>query len=119
MHTTEERFEGVDADVKPSPYEEDVAEHEGGETSGRFPLQCRYVFVTYNQSRVMDHLVFYDCLQRSIGKRMPYIGNGELAKVQFYGARELHADGKPHYHVMMAFGKRALARRTCKLGSHD
>ncbi|KAH6617421.1 hypothetical protein F5144DRAFT_392173 [Chaetomium tenue] len=37
---------------------------------------------------------------------MCYIGDGQTAGVRFYGARELHATGEPHYHVLMAFEKR-------------
>jgi hypothetical protein len=83
----------------------DCEEYERSATSGVFRLQGKYVFVTYNRSRVMDHLEFYRLLQDSIRPRMPHVGAGRQAGVKFYGAREWHETGEPHYHVVMAFDK--------------
>jgi hypothetical protein len=49
-------------------------------------------FVTWSQSRIHDHQVFH-------GKLMTMVPKGS----QVFGTKELHGDGKPHYHAVMRF----------------
>lgn len=83
------------------------AAYERSDTEGRFELQGSYVFVTYNRSRVDDHELFERLLRESIAPRLPLLDTdtGVRATLQVYGARELHQDGTPHYHVLMRFEK--------------
>ncbi|KAH8203902.1 hypothetical protein TruAng_001966 [Truncatella angustata] len=70
-----------------------------------FLFQGKMVWLTYNQSCVTDHLKFYEYLRTWMEQWMPRMSsdNNRRSKVEIFGARELHADGHPHYHVVMRF----------------
>lgn len=57
-----------------------------------FFLRAKVCFVTWCRSEFDDHTEFYEVLR----ERMP-VGT------RLFGCKELHRDGKPHYHVSMRF----------------
>lgn len=69
----------------------------------KFLLHGTMALVSYLRSNVEDHMVFYEALV----KRLHEISSpsnpatGEKLGFQVYGAQERHADGTPHYHVVI------------------
>jgi len=61
----------------------------------KFKLNGLYCFVTWSQSKIDDHMEFYEKLKELLP---------EGAKV--YGGKELHADGRPHYHAVIRFRRK-------------
>ncbi|KAH6653156.1 hypothetical protein BKA67DRAFT_568729 [Truncatella angustata] len=55
-----------------------------------------------------DHKEFYEYLRVHLEAQMPPVsGDGsERDKVEIFGAKELHEDGNPHYHVLIRFEHR-------------
>lgn len=64
-----------------------------------FQLRTRVCFVTWNRSQVQDHVEFHEMLR----DRLP-------AGTQLFGGQERHADGAPHYHVVIRFPRRIYWR---------
>ena len=66
-----------------------------GDVQPKFKLSGLYCFVTWSQSKIDDHMEFYEKLQ------MLLPGGARV-----YGGKKLHADGKPHYHAVIKFKRR-------------
>ncbi|KAI6527280.1 hypothetical protein MCOR10_004184, partial [Pyricularia oryzae] len=72
--------------------------------NGTFTVRGKYLFVTYNHSRIENYEEFYRCLKKSVvGIKL---ADGKYADIRFYGSQERHQDGTPHYHVVIDTGKR-------------
>lgn len=63
---------------------------------GKFLFHGKYVYLTYARSTFEDHNEFYERLR----EKWPE------GTVEIFGGKELHADGCPHYHVVMRFDRR-------------
>ncbi|WQF90186.1 Putative geminivirus AL1 replication-associated protein, CLV type [Colletotrichum destructivum] len=89
---------------------EGIDTSDGKESDGqdhRLEFRAKYALVTYNRSRVVDHMKFYEYLQSSINARLLSQGKGASTRKLFlYGGQELHQDVTSHYHVVMAFSER-------------
>ncbi|CAM1504790.1 Fc.00g023810.m01.CDS01 [Cosmosporella sp. VM-42] len=103
----------VDSSVNDSGYEP-VAVDDGKDESRDVPgvleerpdyrFHGEVMFVTYTQSRMDDPEEFYRCLRESLAPHLPRTGvTGQRGEVMIFGAKELHVDGHPHYHVVLRF----------------
>jgi hypothetical protein len=101
--TDVDRVEGAEVEAKldlvKAPLTDEL------EMDAPYKFQGTLMFVTYNQCCVKDYKQFYGYLRSHLEAQMPLIdGEGEeRLKVEVFGAQELHADGNPHYHVLIRF----------------
>lgn len=80
-----------------------------------FEFQGKELFVTYSRSRVDAVEEFHQRLLASLEDALPKVGkNGAKPVVSVYGSRELHEDGVPHYHVLLAFDRKVHWRNARK-----
>lgn len=74
---------------------------------GEFKFHGTLAFVTYTRSRIQTKEEFERLLRESLGKYLPKLSaDGDRGTLEVYGCKELHEDGKPHYHVLLRFNPR-------------
>ncbi|KID74492.1 Geminivirus AL1 replication-associated protein, catalytic domain protein, partial [Metarhizium majus ARSEF 297] len=71
-------------------------------------MEADVVFVTYTRSRVEDKQRFYEYLLDSLERSLSRIRATQRVSVKVFGAKELHEDGTPHYHVLIQFSQTVL-----------
>ena len=84
-------------------YVDEVEEDEEGHTTeqeeqegdGKYRFNGKHIYVTWSKSKIDSKEVFH-------GKLLTILPAG----VRFFGGRELHQDGTPHYHVVFSFVKK-------------
>ncbi|KAL8811960.1 MAG: hypothetical protein Q9223_001267 [Gallowayella weberi] len=82
-------------DRESSSEEEGSQDESEEENPGKYQFNGVYLFVTWSKSKIDDKKQF----EAALLPRLP-------ANTRYFGGRELHDDGSPHYHVVFRFEHR-------------
>ena len=89
-------FEGIpplgDSVTDEASSEQSDVETEDISSTGKYRFNGRYLFATWSHSTIEDKLEFEQ-------KLIPKLPEG----TRYFGGREEHKDGSPHYHVLFKF----------------
>ncbi|KAH7038422.1 uncharacterized protein B0I36DRAFT_316382 [Microdochium trichocladiopsis] len=96
-------------DEVPDPAQDEWADIRPNDRDGEkvFILRTKYFMLTYSKSQIMDVSEFEKRFRETLRRCYTSKPDAQLEDfgVQYFGSRELHASGRPHYHVVVALGK--------------
>jgi hypothetical protein len=75
----------------PTPSDSETGDEPKSKLTDGFELRTRYVFVTWTRSTITDP----DQFHRKLKEKLP-------STTKIFGCQELHKDGTPHYHAVVA-----------------